>query len=93
MSMKSVSHNKLHEVTNLLAGVASNCDDPATAIRFIESARDWYEDEIVRLRALVKDAERVDGYCPWCGCCPNYSGGDITHADDCPAFTPEGEVR
>ena len=46
-------------------------------------------DEVIRLRALVKLAERrcdgPSGYdCPWC------LGG---HAPDCPAFTPEGEVR
>ena len=56
-----------------------------------------------RLRALIKDKEYAhvggeydegDGYraqydeCPWCG-------GDAVkrHADDCPAFTPEGEVK
>ena len=47
------------------------------------------------LRALIKGqefgnhAETASGagdFCPWCG-------EDGPHADDCPAFTPEGEVR
>lgn len=43
-----------------------------------------------RLRALIKKAERSGACldeCPWCG-----FAGD-THASDCPAFTPEGEVK
>lgn len=52
--------------------------------------------EIGRLRALVKSAECVDGVlsggsCTWCGA---FRQGPLRpHAPDCPAFTPDGEVR
>ncbi len=97
MSMKSINHNKLHEVTNYLLGIPSNAPDPAVAVEFIESARDWYEGEIVRLRGLVKAAEGCaelghweEGGCPWCN-----TGINITprHAEECPAFYANGELR
>lgn len=65
--------------------------------------------EVKRLRGLVKDAQargcncgmdtELEG-CPWCFGEPrrDSSGyvsdpGVIAHTDDCPAFTPEGDVR
>ena len=48
-----------------------------------------------RLRAVIKEAEksgdRPGAYpmCPWCQSEP----GDKDRHADCPAFTPEGEVR
>ncbi len=46
-----------------------------------------------RLRGLIKDAERADGYqsyhgvtCPWCK-------DEERHLRDCPAFTPDGVVK
>ncbi len=50
-----------------------------------------------RLRSLVKAAEWSDGYiCHHCAgktsnCHPKSENG--RHTPDCPAFTPEGEVR
>jgi ATP/maltotriose-dependent transcriptional regulator MalT len=47
-----------------------------------------------RLRALIKAAQWAaehhdsEGVCPWCE-----RGSLRKHADTCPAFTPEGEVR
>ena len=54
-----------------------------------------------RLRALIKEAEwrggDVDGdiSCPWCGeSRDNYAGHPGgKHTNDCPAFTPEGQVK
>lgn len=58
-----------------------------------------------RLRGLVKNAECADGTngaqsCPWCGLDrdPYYQKElgipkRAPHADDCPAFLPNGEVR
>ena len=56
--------------------------------------------EVERLRGLIKAAELtsrpcpVRGVafgCPWCGL---RCGRDrMIHASDCPAFTPEGEVK
>lgn len=64
--------------------------------------------EVERLRALIKSVEdngeprppAHDNYlpwrdgkpCPWCNRyrCETAPGG---HAKDCPAFTPEGELR
>lgn len=44
-----------------------------------------------RLRALIKAALEDVDWCPWCKA---DQGVDATlHADDCPAFTPEGEVK
>lgn len=41
-----------------------------------------------RLKALIKEAERTpyEHACPWCW-------AETEHAHDCPAFTPEGEVK
>lgn len=59
---------------------------------------EWLEGEIERLRDLIKGWEwtpDVRGYharymsCTWCG--EPYK--NKKHADHCPAFTPEGEVR
>lgn len=61
----------------------------------------WQEDppnpyaEITRLKALIKAAEKTKHHdsegeyaeCPWC-----HAEGDF-HADECPAFTYDGEVR
>ena len=60
-----------------------------------------------RLRALIKqveahavdgeDASQSTGVCPWCGSWRMDVGvasfQPRQHADDCPAFTPEGVVR
>lgn len=50
-----------------------------------------------RLRGLVKEAEDMgsdasiaDFACPWCG---QGRFGKPRHLADCPAFTPEGDVR
>lgn len=105
MSMKSLNHNKLHEATNFLAGVASNCVDRDSAINFIEQARDWYEGEHARLEAdnerlrkLMKDAEfpaagNGNHMCPYCNAYFYEMLPGALHAVDCPAFTPEGIVR
>lgn len=57
-------------------------------------------DEVERLRGLIKGAEltsRPDPVrgvafgCPWCDL---YCGKDrMRHASDCPAFTPDGDVK
>lgn len=50
------------------------------------------EEDNARLRALIKAAEMAStdrercAECPWCEL-------GKPHAIDCPAFTPEGEVR
>lgn len=47
--------------------------------------------EAQRLRGLIKEAEwaaQLASMCPWCGVLI----GD-KHADDCPAFLPDGRVR
>jgi hypothetical protein len=57
--------------------------------------------EVRRLRGLIKDVERCNCVpvnvvsnsgdrweCHWCGCSHRES-----HADTCPAFTPDGSVR
>lgn len=66
------------------------------------------EDDNARLRALIKAKEwgatpedPQDCECPWCGNIKTllrYANGKPvfgtgSHAADCPAFTPEGEVR
>jgi hypothetical protein len=54
--------------------------------------RDALLAEVRRLRGLIKRVEEVDNdfgtmFCPWCvGCAKD-------HAADCPAFTPDGDVR
>ena len=63
---------------------------------------DEWRAEVARLRALIKAAEwegqqgrDADDACPWCGIRRETGGTEpnSTHANDCPAFTPEGEVR
>lgn len=61
---------------------------------------DEWRAEVARLRALIKAAEWADDYrdlsaCPWCQASRETGGvkPNSTHAADCPAFTPEGEVR
>jgi len=51
--------------------------------------------EIERLRALIEQAESVECYCPWCGSTAIKTNLPRTwrQKQDCPAFTPEGEVR
>ena len=53
--------------------------------------------EVERLRGLIKKAEFVDGdlgaYCPHCIGVNNSAYSVSGHRDDCPAFTPEGEVK
>ena len=51
-----------------------------------------------RLRALVKAKEwaiwvQNSSECPWCGRDGPEAGRVERHADDCPAFTPSGEVK
>jgi hypothetical protein len=55
----------------------------------------YAEQDNARLRALIKQAEFANkaetasgagAFCPWCGI-------EDGHRDDCPAFTPEGEVK
>jgi hypothetical protein len=61
--------------------------------------------EVRRLRGLVKSAKWAgyaevlggdEGVCPWC-CVLMVDGAPGlppgTHAPDCPAFTPDGEVK
>ncbi len=48
------------------------------------------------LMALLKSVEFVpsccyDGFCPFCGDCQSY--GQNRHHQNCPAFTPDGQVR
>ena len=61
----------------------------------IEDDLKYADEEIARLRALVDGAEFGGQYnlgrCPWCGA--QAERDNETHRDDCPAFTPEGEVR
>ena len=58
-----------------------------TAMKLLEA-------DNARLRALVKAQEfgskhEAGPFCPWCS-----AGGDGGHThDDCPAFTPSGDVR
>ena len=60
------------------------------------------EADNARLRALIKQAEYGDhthyeDSCPWCGCVAighRWTKLDEPpHSDDCPAFTPTGEVK
>lgn len=65
------------------------------------------DSEIARLRGLIKEAEwantehEPEGACPWCEHLRElyrYGNGKPVpetggHADDCPAFTPDGAVR
>lgn len=57
------------------------------------AAAELHAAEAARLRALIKQAEESASdrdrspVCPWCDTGPN------PHASDCPAFTPEGEVK
>lgn len=54
-----------------------------------------------RLRALIKSVEFSgvtsprdgDACCPWCGCLKYAIEGTEKHAEDCSAFTPEGEAK
>lgn len=66
-----------------------------------------FEADNARLRALIKQAEwkaewsEEGGECPWCEALQRqlrYGNGRPVektgkHAADCPAFTPEGEVK
>lgn len=52
--------------------------------------------EIRRLRGLLKDAEcGTEDKCAWCGAMRIDMLPDLSkpHTDDCPAFTPDGEVK
>lgn len=51
--------------------------------------------ELDRLRALIKQVEYANkangsAFCPWCGA--EDEEGAARHTD-CPAFTPDGQVR
>ncbi len=52
-------------------------------------AVEWVGRELQRLRALIKQVELAQGgtNCPWC-----YNTW-TPHTEECPAFTPEGEVK
>ncbi len=53
--------------------------------------------EVERLRGLIKQTEFVDGnlgaYCPHCIGVNSSAYSVSGHRDDCPAFTPDGEVK
>jgi hypothetical protein len=56
------------------------------------------ESEVSRLRAVIKSAEakgESQGWdcCPWCQSLRDGGSNEEPHADDCEAFTPDGEVR
>jgi hypothetical protein len=92
MSMKSLNDNKLHEARLFLLGIASNAQDAAHAAEMIKSAGDWYEDEVVRLRALVKSVEFSGSAdrCPFSEC--QVWPGE-RHELECQGFDESGEVR
>lgn len=58
-------------------------------------------EENKRLRGLIDDVETIFdrdvalNICPWCDASDAglATGTQIKHADDCPAFTPDGEVK
>ncbi len=55
-------------------------------------------EEVLRLRALVRGAESAGDSsgmpaCPWCNACRSIGEYSRSHAADCPAFTPDGEVQ
>lgn len=58
-----------------------------------------YEAEVRRLRELIKKAEMADDdNCPWCLAWRKHQGktsADMNepHEPNCPAFTPDGDVR
>lgn len=65
----------------------------------MESFRALAEDN-ARLRTLIKDTEhadthRGDWWCPWCQMrlVSGATDDPLRHTDDCPAFTPTGEVK
>lgn len=86
------------ELTQLLKEFQKNPMGRWGQIRDMYTQIPWPVDnlivEIKRLRALIKDVESCvymsHGYaptlCPWCMC-------EDSHALDCPAFTPEGDVK
>ncbi len=57
----------------------------------VEEERDEARADNARLRALVRQAEWWTGDAECCGWCGAYYHS--IHADDCPAFTPDGTVR
>jgi hypothetical protein len=55
-------------------------------------------DEVRRLRRLIADTQDRNGYMrshgrDWCAWCGRSFGVTEDHAADCPAFTPDGEVK
>ncbi len=82
-----------------IAALLNSLDDAQAHGRSLHGVVDLWlahleREEVARLNALVKDAEWGDGndrgpFCPWCGALH----GEQPHADDCPAFTPSGDVR
>lgn len=73
---------------------------------FIAHAREdipWLISEVERLKGLIKEAEYAPGQyvqeggrCPWClagNLKRDGSRWPDEHPDDCPAFTPDGQVK
>lgn len=55
----------------------------------------WLLERIAHLEGLLKQ-HRFDGLCPWCErilCAVDDEAGGTEHSSDCPAFTPEGEIK
>lgn len=73
-------------------GACDNCERGAIAYPNSDLAKRL---ELDRLRALIKQVEYANkanssAFCPWCGA--ENEEGAARHAD-CPAFTPDGQVR
>lgn len=76
-------HIALAAENERLCGLVANWSDTSQ----------MHEREARRLRGLIEKARgAVDGWCPWCDQYVNGVGDPDKHPD-CPAFTPDGEVR
>jgi hypothetical protein len=82
-------------------GVCARCGVPVSeemeqaAVRLAPVMKPTPEQELARLRTLIRQAEYANkangsAFCPWCGA--EDEEGAARHTA-CPAFTPEGNVR
>ncbi len=83
---------------DVLGPQCSCCDAPwitEDTFKKCWDLKESYREDNARLRALVNEAitnqKTMEPRCPWCFC-STASRIDVAH-EDCPAFTPEGDVK